>query len=140
MIYENLLLILSLLFVVFMLMMLGQRLKVSYPIFLVLGGLVIGFLPGVPRIKMEPELVFLVFLPPLLFEAAWYTSWHNFWKWKRPISLLAFGLVLFTSCIVAYVSNAMIPGFTLGLGFLLGDHLPTGCGRGNGRTEEHQIT
>ncbi|TWV99605.1 Na+/H+ antiporter [Chitinophaga pinensis] len=120
MIYENLLLILSLLFVVFMLMMLGQRLKVSYPIFLVLGGLVIGFLPGVPRIKMEPELVFLVFLPPLLFEAAWYTSWHNFWKWKRPISLLAFGLVLFTSCIVAYVSNAMIPGFTLGLGFLLG--------------------
>jgi CPA1 family monovalent cation:H+ antiporter len=120
MIYENLLLILSLLFVVFMLMMLGQRLRVSYPIFLVLGGLVIGFIPGVPRIKMEPELVFLVFLPPLLFEAAWYTSWHNFWKWKRPIGLLAFGLVLFTSCIVAYVSNAMIPDFTLSLGFLLG--------------------
>lgn len=120
MIYENLLLILSLLFVVFMLMMLGQRLKISYPIFLVLGGLVIGFIPGVPRIKMEPELVFLVFLPPLLFEAAWYTSWHNFWKWKRPIALLAFGLVLFTSGIVAYVSTAMIPGFTMSLGFLLG--------------------
>ncbi|MBW8686842.1 Na+/H+ antiporter [Chitinophaga rhizophila] len=120
MIHENLLLILSLLLVVFMLMMLGQRLKVSYPIFLVLGGLVIGFIPGVPRITMEPELVFLVFLPPLLFEAAWYTSWHNFWKWKRPIALLAFGLVLFTSGIVAYVSEAMIPGFTLAMGFLLG--------------------
>lgn len=120
MIYENLLLILSLLFVVFMLMMLGERLRISYPIFLVLGGLAIGFIPGVPRVKMEPEMVFLLFLPPLLFEAAWYTSWHDFWKWKRPISLLAFGLVLFTSFIVAFVSHAMIPGFTLPMGFLLG--------------------
>ncbi|NSL89845.1 Na+/H+ antiporter [Chitinophaga solisilvae] len=118
--HHNLLLILSLLFVVFMLVMLGQRLKISYPIFLVLAGLGIGFIPGLPRFTIDPELIFLIFLPPLLYEAAWYTSWNDFWKWKRPISLLAFGAVIFTSVIIAYVSQAMIPGFTLALGFVLG--------------------
>ena len=117
---ENLFLILSLLFAVFMLVMVGQELKISYPIFLVLAGLGISFIPGIPRVEVEPELIFLIFLPPLLYEAAWYTSWNDFWKWRRPIGMLAFGLVFFTSVIVAYVSMAMIPGFTLALGFLLG--------------------
>ncbi|MFC7668041.1 cation:proton antiporter [Hymenobacter humi] len=120
MLHERLLLILGLLFVVFLLVMLGQKLRISYPIFLVLGGLVLSFMPGLPRIAIEPELIFLIFLPPLLYEAAWYTSWRDFWRWRRAIGLLAFGLVFFTSVIVAYVSRAMIPGFTLGLGFLLG--------------------
>ena len=62
----------------------------------------------------------MIFLPPLLYEAAWYTSWTDFWKWRRPISMLAFGLVFFTSLVVAYVSQSMIPGFTLAMGFLLG--------------------
>ncbi|CAL1520702.1 Na+/H+ antiporter [Chitinophaga sp. MM2321] len=118
--HHSLLLILTLLFAVFMLVMAGQKLKISYPIFLVLAGLAIGFIPGMPRIEIDPELIFLIFLPPLLYEAAWYTSWNDFWKWKRPIALLAFGAVIFTSLIVAYISNAMIPGFTLALGFLLG--------------------
>lgn len=117
---ENLLLILSLLFAVFMLILIGQKLKISYPIFLVLAGLGISFVPGIPRVEVEPEVIFLIFLPPLLYEAAWYTSWNDFWKWRRPIGMLAFGLVFFTSVIVAYVSSAMIPGFTLALGFLLG--------------------
>jgi len=69
---------------------------------------------------LDPDLIFLIFLPPLLFEAAWYTSWKDFWKWKRPIGLLAFGLVFFTSTIVAYLSAAHIPHFTLAMGFLLG--------------------
>jgi Na+/H+ antiporter len=120
MLHENLLLILGLLFAVFLLVMLGQKLKISYPIFLVLGGLGLSFIPGLPRISIDPNLIFLIFLPPLLYEAAWYTSWHNFWRWRRPIGLLAFGLVFFTSVIVAYVSRALIPGFTLALGFLLG--------------------
>lgn len=120
MIHDNLLLVLMLLFVVFMLVMVGQKLKISYPIFLVLGGLLIGFIPGIPQVMINPEMVFLIFLPPLLYEAAWNTSWHDFWKWKRPISLLGFGLVIFTSSIIAYVSSSMIPGFTLALGFLLG--------------------
>jgi CPA1 family monovalent cation:H+ antiporter len=117
---EDLLLILILLFAIFMLIMIGQKLKISYPIFLVLAGLGISFIPGIPRITVKPEIIFLIFLPPLLYEAAWYTSWNDFWKWRRPIGMLAFGLVLLTSTLVAFVSNAMIPGFTLALGFLLG--------------------
>lgn len=120
MFHENLLLIISLLFAVSMLVMLGQKLKISYPIFLVLGGLMISFIPGIPVIVLDPQLIFTIFLPPILYEAAWYTSWNNFWKMKRPISLLAFGLVFCTSIIIAFVSNALIPGFTLALGFLLG--------------------
>ena len=117
---EKLLVILTLMFVVFVLIMLGQKLKISYPIFLVLAGLGISFVPGIPRIELTPDLIFLLFLPPLLYEAAWYTSWNDFWKWRRPIGMLAFGLVFLTSTIIAYVSTALIPGFTLALGFLLG--------------------
>lgn len=118
--HHNILLILSLLFVVFLLVMLANKIKLAYPIFLVVAGLVISFIPGMPVVKLDPDIVFLIFLPPLLYEAAWYTSWTDFWKWKRPISLLAFGLVFFTSTVVAYTAQSMIPGFTLALGFLLG--------------------
>ncbi len=100
--------------------MLARHIKVAYPIFLVVAGLGISFIPGIPLIKLDPDVIFVIFLPPLLYEAAWYTSWKDFWKWKRPIALLAFGLVFFTSMIVAYTSSALIPGFTLALGFLLG--------------------
>lgn len=118
--HEQLLLILGLLLLVMMLVMLAQRIKIAYPIFLVLAGLGISLIPGVPVLKLDPEIIFLIFLPPLLYEAAWYTSWNDFWKWKRPISLLAFGLVFLTSLVVAYTSQMLIPGFTLALGFLLG--------------------
>ncbi|AII51771.1 Na+/H+ antiporter [Hymenobacter sp. APR13] len=118
--HESILLVLGLLFAMLLLVMLGQKLRISYPIFLVLAGLVLGFVPGLPRIVISPDLIFLIFLPPLLYQAAWETSWKDFWRWKRPIALLAFGLVFFTSTLVAYVSRAMIPGFTLPLGFLLG--------------------
>ncbi|MGY0037484.1 cation:proton antiporter [Pedobacter sp. NJ-S-72] len=120
MFHEQLLIVLTLLFAVFILTMLGQKLNISYPIFLVLAGLGISFIPGIPHIEIEPDLIFLLFLPPLLYEAAWYTSWNDFWKWRRAIGMLAFGLVFLTSTIVAFVSTAMIPGFTLALGFLLG--------------------
>lgn len=118
--HENLLLILGLLFVVMLLVMLAQKIRIAYPIFLVLAGLGIGFIPGIPPLKLDPELIFLVFLPPLLYEAAWYTSWKEFKKWSIGIAMLAFGLVFFTSFVVAYASHAFIPGFTLALGFLLG--------------------
>ncbi|MDA3615027.1 Na+/H+ antiporter [Polluticaenibacter yanchengensis] len=118
--HNTLLAVLGLLFGVMLLVMLSKKLKVAYPIFLVIAGLGIGLLPGMPRLHLEPDLIFLIFLPPLLYEAAWYTSWRDFWKWKRPIGLLAFGLVFFTSTIVAYASSSIIPGFTLALGFLLG--------------------
>jgi Na+/H+ antiporter len=118
--HYSLLQFLILLFASFMLIMLAKKLNIAYPIFLVLAGLVIGFIPGMPLIAIDPDLIFLIFLPPLLYEAAWYTSWNDFWKWKRPISLLAFGLVIFTSTIIAFFATAVIPGFTLPMGFLLG--------------------
>lgn len=118
--HYTLLQFLLLLSAAFLLILLARRLKIAYPIFLVLAGLVISYIPGMPVINIQPDLIFLIFLPPLLYEAAWWTSWNEFWKWKRPISLLAFGLVFFTSTVVAFAASHFIPGFTLATGFLLG--------------------
>jgi CPA1 family monovalent cation:H+ antiporter len=118
--HHSLLQFLILLSAAFLLIMLAQKLKISYPIFLVIAGLGISFIPGIPLVTVDPEVIFLVFLPPLLYEAAWYTSWNDFWKWRGSISLLAFGLVIITSLAVAYLTSSMIPGFTMALGFVLG--------------------
>ena len=109
-----------LLFCISLLSIVADKVRISYPILLVLAGLVIWVIPGMPSLEMDPDIVFTIFLPPLLYSAAWGTSWNDFWKWKRSIFLLAFGLVIFTSTIVAFVSVKLIPGFTLALGFLLG--------------------
>jgi Na+/H+ antiporter len=116
----GLLLGLGLLLAICLLIMVSQRLAVPYPIVLVLAGLGISFIPGLPVARIDPEVIFLIFLPALLYEAAWFTSWKDFWKWRRVIGFLAFGLVFLTSGVVAWVSAALIPGFTLALGFLLG--------------------
>lgn len=118
--HHDLILVIGLLFAVSVLTMLSPKLRIAYPILLVLSGLVIAFIPGIPRVAIEPDLIFLIFLPPLLYEAAMHTSWPEFWKWRRSISMLAFGLVFFTSVGVAYFTNAFVPGFTLAMGFLLG--------------------
>lgn len=120
MLQDHLLLIIVLLFAVVLFSMLSEKLQIPYPIFLVICGLVIGFVPNVLDIVLEPDLVFLIFLPPLLYSAAWNTSWKEFWAARRPIVLLALGLVIFTSFAVAMVAHWIIPGFTLALGFLLG--------------------
>ncbi|MBV4359651.1 Na+/H+ antiporter [Pinibacter aurantiacus] len=119
-IHHQLLLILSLLFAVFFLCIISEKLRMSVPVFLVIGGLLISLFPKVPHIAINPEFIFVIFLPPLLFDGAWNTSWSFFWKRRRTISLLAFGLVFFTSIVVAYFSHAMIPNFPLAMGFLLG--------------------
>src|SRR5215203_3657301 len=80
---------------------LANRIRVPYPILLVLGGLVLGFVPGLPRVELEPDVVFLLFLPPLLYVSAIFTSWRDFRTNLRKISQLAVGLVLTTTCIVA---------------------------------------
>lgn len=118
--HYNLLLFLVLLSGAFFLIILAQKLKISYPLFLVLAGLVISYIPGIPVVSIDPDVIFLIFLPPLLYEAAWYTSLNAFLKWKRAIGLLSFGLVICTSTIVAFGACYFIPGFTLPLGFLLG--------------------
>ncbi|WKK57156.1 Na+/H+ antiporter [Sphingobacterium sp. BN32] len=120
MIESNILLVMVLFFFMAMLFVISQRFSISYPILLVIGGLAISLIPGMPEVSINPDIVFLIFLPPLLFEAAWYTSWHSFWKYKRSIMIMGFGLVFVTSLAVAYLSVQIIPGFTLALGFLLG--------------------
>ena len=100
--------------------MLAYKLRLAYPIVLVLGGLALSFTSGFSHVTIDPDIVFFIFLPPLLYEAAWQISWKEFWKWRRVITSFAFPIVIITSCVIAFVSSAFIPGFTLGLGFLLG--------------------
>jgi Na+/H+ antiporter len=102
------------------LVMLAQKLRLAYPIVLVLGGLALSFTGAFTNLEINPEVVFLIFMPPLLYEAAWQVSWKEFWKWRRVIASFAFPIVILTACVVALVSHALIPGFTLALGFLLG--------------------
>lgn len=109
-----------LLVIILFVVMLAQKIKIAYPILLVLVGLPLGFVPFLRGIEIEPDLIFVIFLPPLLYEAAWNTSWKDLWKWRRVISSFAFPVVILTSCVVAFISAAVIPGFTLATGFLLG--------------------
>ncbi len=100
---------------------LADRIKVPYPILLVLGGLVLGFVPErvLPRVELDPDVVFLLFLPPLLYVSALFTSWRDFRANLRPISLLAVGLVLMTTCVVAAVAHWAI-GLPWAAAFVLG--------------------
>ncbi len=100
--------------------MLSNKIKVAYPVLLVLGGLAISFVPYIPDMKIDPELIFIIFLPPLLYEAAWTNSWKELWHWRRIIGSFAFIVVFFTATTVAIFANTIIPGFSLALGFLLG--------------------
>lgn len=111
---------LSIILIILALVMLANKLRVAYPIVLVLGGLALSFAAQFSKVTIDPELVFFLFLPPLLYEAAWQTSWKEFWRWRRVITSFAFPIVIITSCVIAWVSSELIPGFTLALGFLLG--------------------
>jgi Na+/H+ antiporter len=99
---------------------LAKRLGVPYPILLVIGGLGISFLPHVPRIPLNPEVVFLVFLPPLLYAAAWQTNWREFRRNIVSISMLATGLVGFTVIGIAFFADRFITALDFKSGFLLG--------------------
>jgi CPA1 family monovalent cation:H+ antiporter len=109
-----------LILIILALVMLANRLRLAYPIVLVVGGLALSFTSAFSNVTIDPELVFFIFLPPLLFESAWQVSWKEFWKWRRVITSFAFPIVILTSSVIAVVSWACIPGFTLALGFLLG--------------------
>jgi monovalent cation/hydrogen antiporter len=109
-----------LILIILALVMVSNKLSLAYPIVLVLGGLALSFTSQFSSITIDPELVFFIFLPPLLYEAAWQISWKEFWKWRRVITSFAFPIVIITSCVVAFVASALIPGFSLALGFLLG--------------------
>jgi CPA1 family monovalent cation:H+ antiporter len=102
------------------LLAIADKLRLPNPVLLVVAGLGISFLPGIPTFQLNPEVIFLVFLPPILFDAASNTSWHDFKTEIKPISVLAIALVIFTSLAVATTSYFLIPGFTIPMAFVLG--------------------
>ncbi|HYD53887.1 MAG TPA: Na+/H+ antiporter [Gemmatimonadaceae bacterium] len=98
----------------------ARRLLIPYPILLVLGGLVLGGIPGLPAARIEPDLVFLVVLPPVLWAAAYFTSLRDFLANLRPITLLALGLVTATTAGVALVARAIVPDMPWAVAIALG--------------------
>jgi CPA1 family monovalent cation:H+ antiporter len=109
----------GLLLAVGVLALLARKLTIPYPILFVIGGLLLGLIPELPKIRLEPDLIFLFVLPPLLFPAALFTSWRDFRFNLRPISLLAIGLVLFTTTAVAWLANYFM-NLPMAVGFVLG--------------------
>lgn len=106
--------------VVLALTTIARTILIPYPILLVIGGLLLGLVPGLPAIYLDPDLVFLVFLPPILWAAAYFTSWRDFRANARPIGLLAVGLVLATTAAVAAVAHAALPGLGWAAAIALG--------------------
>ena len=100
--------------------LLSHRLRVAPPIAFLLGGLVLALVPGMPHITIDPDDMLLIFLPPILMEAAFFTSLRDFRMNLRAILLLAIGLVITTSAGIAAVAVGLIPGMNWALGFVLG--------------------
>jgi CPA1 family monovalent cation:H+ antiporter len=117
---ENFQVVIFLMAVLISLSALLERIKIPQPIVLVAAGLLIGFIPALPDLALDPDIIFLIFLPPLLFDAASQTSWHDFRADIRPISGMAISLVFFTTMAVAIIAHYLIPHFGWPLAFLLG--------------------
>lgn len=117
---ENLEVFVGLLITVALLSVISEKIKVAYPIVLLVVGVIISVTPFLPDVQLEPDLVLLLFLPPILYSAAWGTSWPEFRSSLRSISLLAFGCTIFTTIGVAWFASSFIPGFSWETGFLLG--------------------
>ncbi|MBC7887420.1 MAG: Na+/H+ antiporter [Ferruginibacter sp.] len=117
---ENVGVIILLLFGIAFIGILSGKFKFPFPIALVLSGVLISIIPGLPVIELAPEVVFIIFLPPLLYGAAWNTSWHDFKANLRPISLAAIGLVVFTTLMVAVAAHWLIPNLDWPVAFLIG--------------------
>jgi CPA1 family monovalent cation:H+ antiporter len=98
----------------------ARRTGIPIEILLVIGSLIMSLVPGVPTVILDPTVVFTLFLPPILFAAAYFTSWRDFKANRRPIFLLAFGLVLFTTVAVAAALRALDIGVSWPVAFLLG--------------------
>ncbi|MVN77473.1 Na+/H+ antiporter [Hymenobacter sp. HMF4947] len=117
---RNIELLVFILVIVTALARLADRVRLPYPILLVLAGMGLGMVPGLPPVVLAPDLVFFVFLPPLLYASAWNTSWPDFKAARRPIVLLALGCVLFSTTLVAVVAHFLLPGFGWATAFVLG--------------------
>jgi CPA1 family monovalent cation:H+ antiporter len=113
-------LILGLLVAVPALSVVARFLDVPYPIVLVVGALPIGFIPGVPDVVLDPDLVLVIFLPPLLYVSSFFASLRELRANARPITLLSVGLVILTTCAVAVTIHALIDGLPWAVAFALG--------------------
>jgi len=112
-------LILICLVAVALLAIVARRIRIPYPILLTIGGVVLALIPGLPAIHLDPQLVFNLFLPPLLYPAAVYTSWRDFRSNLRSILPLAIVLVLLTMAATAYLFHYLV-GLPLAVGFVFG--------------------
>src|ERR1700685_132975 len=113
---ETVLLFLAVLVVI---AIIARRLNIAPSILLVVAGIVLALIPGLPRLELAPELVLLGILPPLIYSAGVAMSWREFRFNLRPISLFAFGCVIFTTCAVAVVAHYLLH-MPLAVGFVLG--------------------
>ena len=98
---------------------LATRLHIPYGILLVVEGALLGFIPGLPQVTLNPDIVLFLFLPPLIYSSAWLTSWREFHANLRPILLLSIGLVLVTMMFVALIAHVVL-GLSWAVGFVLG--------------------
>ncbi len=117
---EDSLALLAILAAVALLLVAAERTSIPYPILLVVGGLGLGFIPGIPEFQLPPDLVLVAVLPPLLYGAAFFTSLRDLRENAFAITLLAIGLVLCTMVIVAVVAHELVPGLGWGSAFVLG--------------------
>lgn len=99
---------------------LSKRTRIAYPIVFVVAGAILGFVPNLPNVELRPDLIFLIVLPVLLMSAAWTTDFNVFRQNLRPIGLLAIGLVVFTTVMVAALAHYLIAGITWPAAFVLG--------------------
>jgi CPA1 family monovalent cation:H+ antiporter len=113
-------LLLALLVVVAVLVTISRRIHVPYPVLLLVGGLVVGLVPGIPSLELDPEIVFLVVLPPLLYVSAFLTPIRDFRSNLKNITSLAIGLVAASAGVIAVIAIALVPGMTWPLAAALG--------------------
>ena len=117
---EDSLALLAILAAVAFLLVAAERTSIPYPILLVVGGLGLGFIPGIPDVQLPPDLVLVAVLPPLLYGTAFFTSLRDLRENAMAIGLLAIGLVLSTMVIVAVIAHELIPGLSWPCAFVLG--------------------
>jgi len=98
----------------------AQRIRVPMPVVLAAGGMALAAIPGVPEVQLDPDLILVLFLPPLLYADAFLTSWNDFRRWLRPILMLAIGLVALTIVVVGFVAHALLPQLPLAACMVLG--------------------
>ena len=113
----------NIIYIILLMLMIKQishKTKIALPILILISGVFIGICSHSTLITLEPDLVFLLFLPPLLYEATQEISLHDIKKWRMPILSLSIGLVIFTIFCVAAITQVIIPNFTWALGFLIG--------------------